>query len=186
VSLYIVPHLLSIHQAVHNSTWYQRTRLGLGFHPITTHPYSLQPATQVQPSPREAHPSLAGRLPSQPPATPLPWPSPPPLRSTRLSRASTRARAAATPGAPPRGGALPPQLRRGHGSGKGARLWPGAHPARARHGRALLGAGALPRPWRDSPSQTGATPPPRPQPPLRLPRTGPLAQLSRLPPPLQR
>jgi hypothetical protein len=36
-----------------------------------SHPHSRHPAAQVQPPPREAHPSLPGWLPSQPPATPL-------------------------------------------------------------------------------------------------------------------
>jgi hypothetical protein len=165
VSLYIIPHLLSIHQAVHNSTWYQRTRLGLGFHPITTHPYSRQPAAQVQPPPREAHPSLPGRLPSQPPATPLPWPSPPPLRWTRPSQASTRARATAVS---KRAGASHrhprcASLRRRPPSPTPARAQPGAASTRARlrHRRAALawcapGAGTAwqgpPRCWHASPT----------------------------------
>jgi hypothetical protein len=159
-SIYIVSHLLSIH--FHITTWYQRIRVRASSHPTaatSSLPRSSRHWLQRRRPGRLIHPSRGGPSPQLAAATPsrrLPWPSPPPLRWARPSRASistqpvwppsgtgVRARAAAsqprtrkradvaaTLGAPPRGGALPPQLRRGLVASDQA--WPSA--AASRHG----------------------------------------------------
>jgi hypothetical protein len=69
-------HLLSIYP-LYTSTWYQRTRLGLGFLAAAGCPKTPQPPASAPP-PREAHPSFPGR-PFHPAAaspTSLPCPAP--------------------------------------------------------------------------------------------------------------
>jgi hypothetical protein len=91
------------------STWYQRTRLRLGFHQATTHPYSRQPAAPhavaapggsslppgAAPFPTASHPSaLAGLILCSPPpaaaagasASSSPRPAPPPALTSAFVR----------------------------------------------------------------------------------------------------
>jgi hypothetical protein len=71
LSLYILYPIYYQYIIHYTSTWYQRARLGLGFHP-SRHLPPLTPTAacptssrlpHVQPPHREAHPSLPGRLP---------------------------------------------------------------------------------------------------------------------------
>jgi hypothetical protein len=110
-------HLLSIYP-LYTSTWYQRTRLGLGFLTAAGCPKTPQPPASAPPPRRLIHPSRGGPSTQQPPAPPLfpvrrrsspsrapllmsPWSSAALLRATPVRAPSSAHR----PSSPAHGGA---------------------------------------------------------------------------------
>jgi hypothetical protein len=167
VSLYIVPHLLSIHQAMQFPTWYQR----LGFYPAATHPQ--QPplaAAQRLPRrcPREAQPSLSGAA-SNLPAASLSRPPPlSPLPAGSHARRPCHARLAPRR---PRGGLAPRTCFVGHVASRLCQTAPGrfeASRAGSRCGRASHAETSRAR--RPPPVATPLYSRPRPTAPPRCPR----------------
>jgi hypothetical protein len=130
VSLYIVPHLLSIHQALHNSTSSQLPQ------PPPPNPHSRLPRSSRRPG-RSILPSRGGSLPSRRP--PLCPGRPDPLLPAPSSRRRRECQqlAASSPPQPPlsasgeRGPSLP-HSRRGRGRPPRAN-WRALPPRRRRH-----------------------------------------------------